>query len=117
MSKPELTVVEDKENQLLGRRDVTLQLTHSQGSTPTRSEVRQRLAGNFKVDPEQVQITKMVTKRNTWITVCTAHIYPSPETAEKLTPKHLILRDRPKEEKEKLKTEKKKPSKAKPAKK
>lgn len=117
MSKSELTVVKDTENLLLGRREVTLQLTHSQGSTPTRSKVRQRLAGNFNIDPEQVQITKIETKRNTWITVCSVHIYPSKEAAEKLTPKHLILRDRPKEEKEKLKAEKKKAGKAKPAKK
>lgn len=110
-------MVEDNENPLLGRRDVTLQLTHSQGSTPTRSGVRQRLAGNFKVAPEQVQITKMETKRNTWVTVCSAHIYTSKEAAEKLTPKHLFLRDRPKEEKEKVKAEKKKAGKAKPAKK
>ena len=115
MSKPELTVVKDKENPLLRRREVTLHITHNQASTPTRSDIRQRLTGKFNVDPELVQITKMETKRSTWVTVCSAYIYSSKEAAQRLTPKHLPSRDLPKEEKEKLKAGKKKAGK--PAKK
>jgi len=107
LSKSELTIVKDNENQLLGRRELILQLPHSQGATPKRSEVRQSLAVKFNIDPELVQITKMETKRNAWITVCSVYVYPSKEAAKRLTLKHLALRDLPKEEKEKLKAEKK----------
>jgi small subunit ribosomal protein S24e len=117
LSKSELLVVKDDENKLLGRREVTIQLKHSQGATPTRSEVRQRIAGNFNVDQELIRITRMETKTNTWVTVCYADIYTSKEDAERLTSKHLALRDLPKEEKEKIKAEKKKAGKAKSGKK
>jgi len=105
--KFELAIVEDKPNPVIGRREIVFEAYHGQASTPTRAEVKEKLVAMLNADPEALIIEKMETKVNSWRTVGLAYLYDSAERARKFTPKHKLLKELPKEEREKaLKAEK-----------
>ena len=97
-----MTVVSDRPNPVIGRREVTFEVVHSQASTPTRSQVKEKLAALLNADPEALVIWRLETKINSWRTVGLAYLYDSPERARKFTPKHVLLKELPKEEREKI---------------
>ncbi|WP_309492255.1 hypothetical protein [Candidatus Hecatella orcuttiae] len=109
MSSPkfEVNIVEEKENPLLSRKEAVFEVVHTMSSTPSRKEVREKLAGKLNADPSLVHIVKMETKTRTWKTRGTVHAYFSPEKAEQVIPKYFAWRGLPKSEKEKLLKEKK----------
>ncbi len=107
MSDISLTILEEKQNPLLHRKEVLFEVTHEQTSSPEKVNIKSKIAGIFTAEPELIQIIKMKTKTNTWKTVGTAHIYSSRENAERIIPKHLLHRELPTEEKAKLKETKK----------
>ncbi len=102
----EIKLLKENQNVLLGRKEIEFEVLHEKASSPSRLEVREKLASMLNVNPESVYIIKMITKANTWKTIGIAHVYNSPEKAKILIPKHLLLRSIPKEEKEKLKEKK-----------
>jgi ribosomal protein S24E len=102
----EIRVIKEYQNPLLGRKEIEFEVTHVKASSPTRFEVKEKLSQMLNVKPESIYIIKMETKTNTWRTLGTAHIYNSEERAKLLLPKHIILRNLPKEEREKLKEKK-----------
>jgi len=95
----EIKVIKEYENVLLGRKEVEFEVLHTKASTPTRFTVKEKLAQKLAVNPESIYIIKMITKTNSWKTYGIAHIYNSEERAKILLPKHIILRNKPKEEK------------------
>jgi small subunit ribosomal protein S24e len=103
-----LTIVEDKLNPVIGRREIVFEAYHGQASTPSRVEVKEKLVAMLNADSSALIIEEMKTKINSWRTVGLAYLYDSAERAKKFTPKHKLLKELPKEEREKiLKAEKK----------
>ena len=102
----EVKLLKEYENPLLERKEVEFEVTHVKASSPSRFEVKEKLAEKLGVDPKFVYIIKMETKTNTWKTFGIAHVYNSEERAKLLLPKHIILRNLPKKEKEKVEKEK-----------
>lgn len=103
MSNINLTILEEKQNPLLHRKEVLFEVTHEKAPSPKKVDVKTKLAGMFTAEPDRVQIMNMKTKTNTWKTVGTAHVYSSHENAKKIIPKYLLQRELPAEEKAKLK--------------
>lgn len=100
----EVKVIREYQNFLLGRKEVEFEVIHVKTSSPTRFEVKEKLSQMLNVKPENLYIIKMETKTNTWKTFGVAHIYSSEERAKLLLPKYIILRNLPKEEKEREKS-------------
>lgn len=93
--KFELNVVGDQPNPAVGRREIRFEIYHGQASTPTRREVKEKLAARFNADPSTLIIEKMVTKINSWKTVGLAYLYDSAERAKLFTPKHILRKELP----------------------
>ncbi|RLI14574.1 MAG: 30S ribosomal protein S24e [Candidatus Hecatellales archaeon] len=97
--KFELNIVSDQPNPAVGRREICFEVHHEQSSTPTRLEVKEKLAAKLNADPSTLIIEKMVTKVNSWKTVGTAYLYDSAERAKLFTPKHILRKEFPEEAK------------------
>lgn len=94
--KFDVKIVGTKYNEVLKREEVFFMVLHEGGPTPTRKEVREKLASLFKADVNRVYLVKMETITGTMTTRGEAHIYDSPNQAEILEPKHIIARNAPK---------------------
>ena len=94
-------------NPLLKRKEVAFEVEHREtGGTPSRFEVRKRLAASLKKDPELVYVKKMETKTGRMIAFGEANAYDSIEQAKLVEPEHIIARNKPPEKQEKEKPEK-----------
>lgn len=97
----EVTIVSEKKNPLLKRREVYFQIKHNQtGSTPPRSEVRKAVADALKTNIELVFIKKIETKTGTQTATGLANIYDLLEQAKLIEPEYIINRNVPQEKKE-----------------
>jgi len=110
-------IVEDKRNELLGRREVD-GIFKSMAGFLKRQDAVNMVAKSLNVDASKVYLISLRTKTGTRDVSGLFYIYDKPEDAKKQLPKYLSSRILPKEEKEKIKKEakKKEPVKAKKAK-
>jgi small subunit ribosomal protein S24e len=95
-------ITSEEYNPLLKRKEVAFEVEHKEtGGTPSRLEVRKKLATLLKADFELVYVKKMETKTGTMIAVGEANAYDSIEQAKLVEPKHIIARNTPPEKQEK----------------
>ena len=71
-------------------------------ATPSRSEVRRDIAVLLKTELDNVWVKRQETLTGTHRTVGLAHVYDDPETAMRLEPEHIILRNRASEKEPEL---------------
>ncbi len=102
----ELQIINDKSNPLLKRRDVSVKI--SDKATPSRTEVKNKLAALANTKPELIVIESLDTVFGGQEVFGTVSIYESEERLKQLAHKHLIERSAPKPAEEK-------PAEAKPA--
>lgn len=95
--KFEVKIVGTKRNDLLKRNEVFFVVSHN-GPTPSRMEVRERLANLLRVDADRVYIVRMKTMTGARNTEGEAHVYDLPEQAKAIEPKHIIARNTPQKE-------------------
>jgi len=87
-------IISKEQNPLLKRKEVTFSVEHAQtGGTPTRVEVRKKLATLLKTDLELVYVKQVETKTGTMVAIGEANAYDSIEQAKLMEPKHIIARN------------------------
>lgn len=101
MKNVNLTILEEKQNPLLHRKEISFEVNHEKSPTPRKAEIKTKIAATYTADPDLIQIISMKIKTNAWKTVGTAHIYSSLEDAKRIIPKHLLQREAPKVKPEK----------------
>lgn len=99
----EVQIVSQKQNSMLGRKEVSFRVDHSQtGSTPPRLEIRRAVAGALKTDENMVFVKKVQTKTGTQTADGVANVYDNLEQAKLIEPGYIIKRnippEKPKEE-------------------
>lgn len=94
-----IEIVEKQRNELLKRNEVEFHVDHEKSGTPSRMEVKQKLASVLGVDEAKVFVTKLVTKTGSMTSVGRANVYDSADQAKIIEQKHIILRNSPKLEK------------------
>ena len=97
----EMVVVEDKWNPLIGRKEVKAKIFHMGKGTPSRWVVRKTIAETFNVPLDVVYVRNIISEFGKAETTAIIHIYESPEKARSFEPEHIILRNKPPEEKKK----------------
>ena len=110
-----ITVLSKKDNPLLKRKEVIFSVDHSkEGVTPSRLELRKKLAELLKAKMELVYVEEVKTKTGEPTSIGRLNAYESPERAELIERKHIILRNTPPKapEKQEKPEEKKTPPKA-----
>lgn len=94
-----ISISNKKENVLLKRTELELDIEHFGEPTPKRDEVRKALATQLKVDEAQLAIRKLKSTYGT-TTKCLAFLYKTREDLEQLEPKHILGREKSKEKAE-----------------
>ncbi|UCD96257.1 MAG: hypothetical protein JSV35_07115 [Candidatus Bathyarchaeota archaeon] len=91
-----ITVLSDKDNPLIQRREVVFAVDHTkEGLTPSRLELRKKLAELLKTKMELVYVEEVKTKTGEPISLGQVNAYKSPERAELVERRHIILRNTP----------------------
>jgi ribosomal protein S24E len=85
----------EKQNPLLGRRDVAFFVDHPQKGTCRLYEVRKAIAEKFGVDEQVVYVTRLETVTGTNRSQGTVEIYHSADRADTLVPAHIKARNLP----------------------
>ncbi|MHA1267642.1 MAG: 30S ribosomal protein S24e [Candidatus Helarchaeota archaeon] len=94
-----LIILKEFDNSLLNRKQINFKIIHEKMATPTRDEVKRKLAAQFNADPNTIIIDKLLPRFGQATTVGFAKIYNSPEDLT-IEPKYIIKRNQPKEQKE-----------------
>ncbi len=89
----DLKITQNKENQLMGRKDIAFQLGHAGETTPSRTQVRQLVAAEVGTKTENVVIESMETEYGLGRTHGVARAYKSPEEARKTERVHFLKRN------------------------
>ena len=93
-----ITVTERKENPILSRQDVRLDIAFEQ-QTPSRLELRKELAKNLKADEACLVITQVTTTFGFRTAKGTAHLYKDAESLARHEPTYIKARNGPKKQK------------------
>jgi small subunit ribosomal protein S24e len=110
----EISINSKKENPLLEREEIIFTVSHDSKGTPTREEIKNKLAALLNVDTQKLFIRKIETEYGATKSKGTANVYKSTERALLVEPKYIVKRNLGKTEAEK---EKKAEPKEKPEKK
>ncbi|WXG41158.1 MAG: 30S ribosomal protein S24e [Candidatus Freyarchaeum deiterrae] len=113
----EVSINSKKENQLLEREEITFTVNHDLKGTPSREEIKNKLAALLNVDTQKLFIKKIETEYGASKSKGTANIYKSSERALLVEPKYIVKRNlgEPETEKGKKAEPKEKPEKEKKA--
>ena len=99
MNPVKITVIKNQRNELLKRNEVRFSVDHEEAGTPSRAEVRQKLAASLDVDAQKIIIKKYETKTGSMTAEGEANVYDSAEQAKRTEPKYIIKRNIPMAEK------------------
>lgn len=90
----ELQIIKDKKNPVLKRREVSLKIVNK--GTPSRIEVKNKLAAMANSKPELIVIEKLNTAFGKQEITGMASIYETEERLKQLAHQHLVARGAPK---------------------
>ena len=89
----EIQIIKDKTNPILNRREISLKI--KERATPSRIEVKGKLAALLNSKPELIVIEHLDTIYGKQELTGTACIYQSEERLKQLAHQHLVARDAP----------------------
>ena len=88
----DVEILDEEENPMLHRTDVTFQIVHDE-ATPERLSVRDSLAAKLNKDASEVVVRELDTKFGMRKTVGQAKVYESPEDAKDVEQDHMLDRN------------------------
>ena len=89
----DIRIIEEEENPLLHRTDVTFEVTHDE-ATPSRLSVRDSLAATLNKEADEVVIHKLDTKFGMRTTRGYAKVYETPEVAKEVEQTYMLERNK-----------------------
>ncbi len=89
----EIEILEDSENPMLHRRDVTFEVVHEE-ATPERLSVRDSLAAKLDKDAEEVVVRELDTKFGMRRTIGTAKVYDDESFAQDIEREYVLERNK-----------------------
>jgi len=90
----EITITEEKENPLIGRKEIQAVLTHLGEVTPTREAVRSKIAAQLNTDLDKVVVQNIDGHFGEPKSRLTVHCYDNTETVLVYEPKYLLKRNK-----------------------
>lgn len=89
----DIAIVNEDENPMLHRRDVTFELVH-EDATPERLSVRDSLAAKLNKDSKEVVVRNLDTKFGMRKTIGTARVYDGPQYAQDIEQNYMLNRNK-----------------------
>jgi len=86
-------IVSDKENTLIGRREIVMVLHHEGRPTPMRITLRMKLAEKLGADIKRVYVRSIQTEYGIGRSRIRVHVYKTVDRALYFEPKHIIERN------------------------
>lgn len=102
--KMDIKIKNKTENALLNRTEIEAEITHFKEPTPTRKQVKEKLAAMLSVNANLIVIHKLEQTFGS-LTKCSAAAYKNKEDLEKVEKKYLLKRDSKKYKSEEKKEE------------
>ena len=94
----EIKITSKMDNPILKRKEVNFSIEQGpKGKTPSRLEVKKRLADELKMNEELIFVKRMQTMTGTNTLVGVANAYENKEQARHIEPEHIIKRNSPPE--------------------
>lgn len=108
----EAKIINSKDNQILGRKEITTDLSFEK-STPSRNEIKRFLCSKIGANPDSTVISNITSKFGTKSVIVTLHVYQTKEAALTTEPTYILVREgmaekKPKKEKKAASPAKKK---------
>lgn len=96
-----IKITSQQHNPLLKRKEIIFEVDHEETKgTPSRFEIRKKLAEKLKANIELLYVRKVETKTGTMLAAGEANLYDSPEQVKLVEPEHIITRNTPPEKPE-----------------
>ena len=93
-----INITSQQYNPLLKRKEITFEVKHEETkTTPSRYEIRKKLAETLKTNIELLYVRRVETKTGTMLATGEANLYDSPEQVKLVEPEHIITRNTPPE--------------------
>jgi small subunit ribosomal protein S24e len=89
----EITILEERPNPLLKRRELRFAIAHATAATPSRDAVRGELSKLVKAPKERVIIERMGAQYGTATTHGDALVYESADAVKSITREHILIRN------------------------
>lgn len=89
----EIEIIEESENPMLHRRDVTFKVVHDE-ATPERLSVRDSLAAKLNKDADEVVIRDLTTKFGMRTTIGRAKVYEDDTVAKEIERQYVLDRNK-----------------------
>lgn len=86
-------IVEEKRNDLIGRRELKLRLDHTGQPTPKRTELRSKIAELLGVSVERIVIKSVESSYGAGISVVEVNIYDTPERLKRFESEYILKRN------------------------
>ena len=90
----QIEVIKEENNKLLNRKQLQIKIQY-EAATPARKEVRDKVAADFKIEPERVIIDNMQTAFGKKEATVYVKIYESAEAALQIEQEHILKRNAP----------------------
>ena len=91
-----METISDDFNELLRRREVTIKIGHGKSATPSRVQIKEKIASELKCDPKLTFVVNINTPTGRNESIVEAHVYESQKYADLLVPNHIKARGEPK---------------------
>ncbi|MDF1537583.1 MAG: 30S ribosomal protein S24e [Candidatus Thorarchaeota archaeon] len=93
-----LEILKETENKTLARKEIEFKIDHQGGTTPSRTDVRDKIVAQFDASNETVVIRSLDTKFGVGISEGIARIYSDAEQMNKIELSHILKRHESKKE-------------------
>jgi small subunit ribosomal protein S24e len=101
-----IEILREQENKPLARKEVDFRVDHSGAGTPSRADIRAKIAAQFDAPKDNVVIKSLDTKFGAGITDGSARIYADSNQVKRIELDHIVARHKVEEKKEKKSEEK-----------
>ena len=89
----EITILDDRPNPLLKRREYRFEVAHATAATPSRDAVRVELSKLVKAPKDRVIIERMGARYGTATTEGQALVYETADAVKSITREHILVRN------------------------
>jgi len=93
VSEAQFNILSLRENKLLGRKEVLVEILHRKSSTPTRQSVREWLAKQLGVEVDKIFVRKIKTEYGMGKSKAEVHVYTDGALARVIEPLYVLARN------------------------
>jgi len=87
-----IEILRERVNRPLGRKEIHFRIDHVGSTTPSRADVKAKIAAQFDADPSTVVIKTLRTAFGVGVTEGSARIYDSPDLVQRIENPYILKR-------------------------